>query len=382
MMLTVIIDTATSLIEFCYVYILWVTGELFPVVTESIANILSHVCNTAMLVARETFEFMTELTSTVLHTAVPVIEDTVTRAIPLTVECVTGAVLGVWLLISNTCSLFFNFFLSLFNFVYASVTFIVPNIFAGISALVQLVMTLVALCISGTLTVVCAIWNLAVFLTSSALSITTSIAGIALRSLSVFFSGEIKHGLESFGSEPTRVTREVSVWLANMALEVLLIVLTLAILVGLASLLCCYFFRDCWRLLQHQFLARGLRTLRAVRNTARAGNAQQRVRAENQPVRNDSRTNPPSHVPRHRLTPGRARSQPSSRSASGAQRPGGSDGEQNRLCVVCLDNQKQVLLRPCMHYCVCGVCSRRLGGECPICRKHFTDTEVIHIYYD
>jgi hypothetical protein len=41
--------------------------------------------------------------------------------------------------------------------------------------------------------------------------------------------------------------------------------------------------------------------------------------------------------------------------------------EKNRVCVVCLDRERDVVLDPCRHYCLCMECSDRLR-ECPICR--------------
>ena len=58
------------------------------------------------------------------------------------------------------------------------------------------------------------------------------------------------------------------------------------------------------------------------------------------------------------------------------------EGEQSRLCIVCMDKEKKVLLRPCRHYCVCEGCSLRLRGECPVCREAIQSSEVIHVYYD
>ena len=46
------------------------------------------------------------------------------------------------------------------------------------------------------------------------------------------------------------------------------------------------------------------------------------------------------------------------------------------LCVVCLDVNREVLLKPCNHYCVCSSCSNGLG-ECPLCMKRIQKTEKI-----
>jgi hypothetical protein len=67
---------------------------------------------------------------------------------------------------------------------------------------------------------------------------------------------------------------------------------------------------------------------------------------------------------------------PSPRSVSGEER------EESRRCIVCMEQEKKVLLRPCCHYCVCEDCTVRLGGVCPVCRNVIKSAEVIHVYYD
>ena len=61
---------------------------------------------------------------------------------------------------------------------------------------------------------------------------------------------------------------------------------------------------------------------------------------------------------------------------------GREEEDQSRLCIVCMDREKKVLLRPCCHYCVCEDCSKRLRGVCPVCREVIQRSEVIHIFYD
>jgi len=41
------------------------------------------------------------------------------------------------------------------------------------------------------------------------------------------------------------------------------------------------------------------------------------------------------------------------------------------FCVVCLEKEKDVLLQPCNHVCVCNDCVRKLES-CPMCRTHVT----------
>ena len=47
------------------------------------------------------------------------------------------------------------------------------------------------------------------------------------------------------------------------------------------------------------------------------------------------------------------------------------------LCVVCQDLKREVILRPCNHYCLCLECSKALR-ECPICKKRIRNTEKIY----
>jgi hypothetical protein len=38
------------------------------------------------------------------------------------------------------------------------------------------------------------------------------------------------------------------------------------------------------------------------------------------------------------------------------------------LCVVCLEAQRNVGLKPCLHFCLCSACAPKVE-ICPICRK-------------
>jgi DNA repair exonuclease SbcCD ATPase subunit len=51
-----------------------------------------------------------------------------------------------------------------------------------------------------------------------------------------------------------------------------------------------------------------------------------------------------------------------------------------RMCVVCLDAPKTVLLRPCMHLCLCQRCSKQPElVECPLCRAHIKKRYNAHM---
>lgn len=55
---------------------------------------------------------------------------------------------------------------------------------------------------------------------------------------------------------------------------------------------------------------------------------------------------------------------------------------ESRLCVVCQDEPKCIILLPCRHLCLCSACSiaitRRRGG-CPVCRQHVRETMKVFL---
>lgn len=59
------------------------------------------------------------------------------------------------------------------------------------------------------------------------------------------------------------------------------------------------------------------------------------------------------------------------------------DADDQKLCVVCLTNNKDVLNKPCRHVCLCQECARHLMGtkdnKCPNCRQVITDIQIFSI---
>ena len=56
--------------------------------------------------------------------------------------------------------------------------------------------------------------------------------------------------------------------------------------------------------------------------------------------------------------------------------------DDDRQCIICYDNQKSVMIRPCNHVCLCEVCSRNirgLNGKCPMCRKDIRGIERVYL---
>ena len=49
-------------------------------------------------------------------------------------------------------------------------------------------------------------------------------------------------------------------------------------------------------------------------------------------------------------------------------------------CAVCWNQEKNTVLQPCNHYCVCSDCAvkvRRAAGKCPICRSPIVATQRV-----
>lgn len=56
--------------------------------------------------------------------------------------------------------------------------------------------------------------------------------------------------------------------------------------------------------------------------------------------------------------------------------------QEEKLCVVCLTNNKCVILMPCRHLCMCNDCSEiieRTSQSCPICRTDFDRRVTVYM---
>lgn len=53
---------------------------------------------------------------------------------------------------------------------------------------------------------------------------------------------------------------------------------------------------------------------------------------------------------------------------------------EERLCVICLNNDRDTTVLPCRHMCMCHECAKELRkqtSKCPICRNHVES--LLHI---
>lgn len=53
-----------------------------------------------------------------------------------------------------------------------------------------------------------------------------------------------------------------------------------------------------------------------------------------------------------------------------------SQEREKSQCIVCMDANREVLLKPCNHYCMCSDCSKGFR-ECPVCQKKLRKAEKI-----
>jgi hypothetical protein len=59
---------------------------------------------------------------------------------------------------------------------------------------------------------------------------------------------------------------------------------------------------------------------------------------------------------------------------------GSSEEKKDRMeCVICMDNRKNIIIKPCNHLCCCEECSKNIGDKCPICRTNVKKIEKVYI---
>lgn len=56
------------------------------------------------------------------------------------------------------------------------------------------------------------------------------------------------------------------------------------------------------------------------------------------------------------------------------------DGDDDSACVICLENKKICVIRPCKHLCLCATCSsaEKALEQCPVCRVSITCIERLY----
>ena len=55
--------------------------------------------------------------------------------------------------------------------------------------------------------------------------------------------------------------------------------------------------------------------------------------------------------------------------------------KRNSNCIICCDEQSNVVLKPCRHLVMCNICFQKyidLYAVCPICKDFIADSEVVY----
>ena len=51
-----------------------------------------------------------------------------------------------------------------------------------------------------------------------------------------------------------------------------------------------------------------------------------------------------------------------------------------KLCIICVDNNRNILLQPCNHFCMCNKCMLyKKWAKCPLCRQHIQSTLDVYV---
>ena len=61
-----------------------------------------------------------------------------------------------------------------------------------------------------------------------------------------------------------------------------------------------------------------------------------------------------------------------------AENPEPKIQDQTKECVVCMEEDKNTVLLPCRHLCVCQTCFPNIENVCPMCREVVKDTLIIY----
>jgi hypothetical protein len=50
-------------------------------------------------------------------------------------------------------------------------------------------------------------------------------------------------------------------------------------------------------------------------------------------------------------------------------------------CIICVERPRNLIYKPCLHFCVCDICSHEIkSNNCPVCKKEFTDVIEVNFH--
>jgi hypothetical protein len=66
-----------------------------------------------------------------------------------------------------------------------------------------------------------------------------------------------------------------------------------------------------------------------------------------------------------------------SKQVSSLQQQRQQDKVDESLCIICMDEKKEILLEPCNHLIYCTACSKIAGEDCPLCQARIKNKKKI-----
>ena len=406
-MLAATADAAHAIFDVCYstIYItvnafLWVVTSLIPQAFTFLLDVLSlvwsallQVIQTATTVVLQIIDLLTSIFSSSL----PVLEGIArfcSETVPLILTHISSGVQAMLSVGWNLLSAAYSGVVVALKYVIDGLSYVlsyaVPAVLRGVETMLVYLWYIAKALGNGLLTVLSAVWTGVVFVFVTLVSTVNLVANFTWSIVSTVFSGEVKSAFESFGSDSTQVRHRVGEWGVTTMQTVVVIIQVLCSLLALLVVtgIILYYIKknvqlikNYWgRLWQYQQPPHPPPPLQPARQPP-VDHARQNTRASVLPNPMDPLQRGATAAPLNRRLSSSSESLTSSSSLQQPGQRGGGVGaaDQGRLCVVCWDNDREVLLRPCNHYCVCTECCRQLGGKCPMCRRTFTNSERIYI---
>lgn len=354
-LLETVVTAATSAVDVCW----WLVTEGLPLVLQVILDVfmfvwyvLSTVLQSVVLAVLVGWD---RLSSAVLY-GLPYMEDWwawSVEAIPMAIHYIIAWTYslysGMWTVISTGLAGVWNIGVFLLGVV-------LPQVVAVVSYAIHFLWFLLTKGFSAVLWIIYTVFSACSLLLSR---LTTLVFDLPWKSTG-HFASDSDQVLHTMGDWGLRVVGLICTLLMGFCILVLLIVIASTVMYRLVPYL-----RTLWQFwywLRHKMI-----------------HGTQHQRPQTQPLHHQHQDMHRHVPPAHQVLQRKPLTQPAPPPAGGseAQRLQ-HELEQRRLCVVCLDEEKEMMLKPCNHLCVCGECVQRLNGMCPICRRMFQGYERVY----
>ena len=365
-LLETIVTAATSTVDVC----LWLVAVGLPLVMQLILDVFMsiwYVSSSVLQTVAMAVLLGWERLSSAFHYGLPYMEDWWAWSVEATPVAIHYIIAGAYSLYSGMWTLISTVFAGVWNTGVFLVGVVLPQAATVVSYTIHFLWFLLTKCFSGVLWITYTVISACSLLLSR---LTTLVHGAAHIPLDLFHLPW--KATEHFASDSGQVLHAVGDWGSRVVVLVCSLVVGACILVFLVVTVsavmyigpCLVTLQQCWYWLKQK----------VIHNT-------QHQRPQAQPLHHQHQDMHRHTPPAQPLSPVLQR-RPLTHPATPA---GGSEAqrlqhelEQRRLCVVCLDEEKEMMLKPCNHLCVCGECVQCLDGTCPVCRGAFQGYERVY----